>query len=177
METKKKNYPPRVDMTSCVGICEKTRPVAFGNYCSIDGGPYLVNMWAENLEEWALRNPDVKKIEVTEFIDEKSGRALGVVTDTRLEGWTNKRPCITGRGWINQKIKNAICSLMDLKDDPAALRIDNPEGVEIQSETILLAENKEDRLQKISEAASRLLKRYCELNNIPVSRILIQMYQ
>ena len=97
LKIKIEHYPPKVGMMSCVGIMSNNYPLSFGNYCSILDGPYLVNCWAENLEEWVKRNPECEKIEITTITH--LGKTIGLVTDKRLEGWVNQRLCVTGNGW------------------------------------------------------------------------------
>lgn len=89
-------YLPVVGMESLVGVLGKDYPLSFGNYCSISNGPYLVNMWSENLREWARRNPD-EKIEVT--VVSHGNSRVGIVTDKRLSDWCHDRMCVTGHGW------------------------------------------------------------------------------
>lgn len=104
----KRMLPPRVGSMSLVGINPKDYPVAFGNYCRIAtvDGPYLCNMWAENLKEWALRNPEASLIEVTEYSHQ--GRSIGVVTDERLEEWCSRELCVTGHGWPSEEVKQLV---------------------------------------------------------------------
>ncbi len=98
-------FVPKVSRTSLVGIHSKDYPLSFGNYCWIWEGPYLVNCWAENLEEWARRNKG-EKIWVT--VVSHKGRSLGVVTDERMKGWTYDKLCITGHGWISMAVLRKI---------------------------------------------------------------------
>ncbi len=107
---KKGTWPPVVDMTSLVGIGDRNYPIGFGNYCSIAGGPYLCNLWAENLKEWARRNPDSGPIEVTEF--SHAGRSIGLVTDERLKAWCHPDPCVTGIGWPSVGVMRVVCEAM-----------------------------------------------------------------
>lgn len=109
-EVKKLMLLPRVGMSSMVGIHTKNYPIEFGNYCSIHEGPYLCNMWAENLKEWARRNPDAGPIEVTEYVH--AYRSLGMVTDSRLKDWCSAEPCITGHGWPSVAVMRLICGVM-----------------------------------------------------------------
>lgn len=101
---------PRVGMMSLVGIGPSDYPIKFGNYCSIWDGPYLVNMWAENLKEWARRNPDSGPIEITEYTHGE--RSLGVVTDERLKDWCNVKPCVTGYGWPSVAVLRLLGEVM-----------------------------------------------------------------
>lgn len=106
--------PPEVGLTSLVGLSSKRNyPLTFGNYCSINGGPYLANMWAENLEEWARRNPSVYEIEIT--VIKHNGKSLGFVSDQRLQEWTNKKLCVTGNGWGTVGIHNKIHELLGVE--------------------------------------------------------------
>lgn len=107
-----KHYPPRVGMMSLIYIFGKDYPLNFGNYCSIADGPYLVNCWAENLEEWARRNPDADTIEVT--VVEHNGRRVGIVTDPRLADWCNDKLCITGQGWPSVAALRKVGEIMGL---------------------------------------------------------------
>lgn len=111
-------FPPYIGMMSCVGIGIRRPqdfPLAWGNYCSISGGPYLCNMWAENLGEWAQRNPDVKEIEIT--IVSHAGKSIGFVSDPRLKDWFNKRFCVTGNGWPSVAVMRKVAELLDLPPD------------------------------------------------------------
>lgn len=106
---------PRVGSHSLVGIYDTDYPIKFGNYCSIAEGPYLCNMWAENLEEWARRNPTSGPIEITEY--NHAGRSLGLVTDERLRDWCNPRPCVTGHGWPSVAVMRLVCAAMGASTD------------------------------------------------------------
>lgn len=81
----------RIYMTSLVGILG-TPPVSFGNYCSVKEG-YLINLWAENLEDLTYRKILDDTMEALEF-----GDGLFLVTDPRipLEYLHNNKPCFTG---------------------------------------------------------------------------------
>ena len=105
-----KLFLPVVGMTSLVWIGDTDYPLKHGNYCSVAGGPYLVNMWADNLQEWAARNPGSGPIEITVF--EHGGRCIGMVTDNRLAEWCNSRPCITGHGWPSVAVMRLVCDRM-----------------------------------------------------------------
>lgn len=111
--TRKLMLQPVVGMTSLVGIFAKDYPLEFGNYCSISGGPYLCNMWAENLKEWASRNRDSGPIEVTEYTH--GDRSIGMVTDTRMTGWCSRKPCVTGHGWPSVSVMRLICDKMGVE--------------------------------------------------------------
>lgn len=106
----KNMYPPRVGMMSLVGIWDTNYPLSFGNYCSISNGPYLCNMWAENLEEWARQNQEVSEIEVTTL--EHNGKSIGFVSDERLKDWCNKKPCVTGH-WPSVAVMREVCRLLN----------------------------------------------------------------
>jgi hypothetical protein len=101
-----KSFPTVVGMESCVGCLNTHRPVEFGNYCELYHGPYLVNMWSENVR--AARDIlGLKEIEVTVFSDGK--HHLGVVTDKRLpNGYIYDGLCVTGRGWGSRELCEAI---------------------------------------------------------------------
>lgn len=111
----KKMFKPAVGMSSCVGIMGCNYPLSFGNYCGISGGPYLVNIWAENLSEWARRNPDVAEIEVT--VVAHCGKSIGFVSDERLQDWCNKELCITGIGWATALMCRTVCSMLGASPD------------------------------------------------------------
>lgn len=100
-------FAPVAGMMSLVGIAGKDYPLEFGNYCSIAGGPYLCNMWAENLKEWARRNPDSGPIEIT--IVSHGDRKIGYVSDGRLKDWCNSEPCVTGHGWPSVDAMREVC--------------------------------------------------------------------
>lgn len=70
---------PKVGMASLVEIMAKDFPLRFGNYFDFTNGYKCLNMWAENLEEWAKNNKGM--IEVTVF----NGR-FAIVTDKRITG-------------------------------------------------------------------------------------------
>ncbi len=106
----KKTFKPAVGMTSLVGVMSRDFPLSFGNYCSIAGGPYLVNFWAENLKEWGRRNPEVAEIEVTMVTH--NGRSIGFISDERMLSWCNTRLCITGIGWPSAKVCRLVCDLL-----------------------------------------------------------------
>lgn len=99
-----KRYSPIVGMTSLVGVHRTDYPLSFGNYMSLHNGPYIVNMWAENLTEWARQNP-VADIEVTELSDGK--HVLGFISDDRLSDWLNEKLCVTGHGWGSRELCEA----------------------------------------------------------------------
>jgi hypothetical protein len=102
-----KQYPPQVGMMSLVAFQIDEYPSYSGNYCSIFHGPYLCNMWAENLQEWARRNPG-ETIEVTTLTHNE--RSIGVVTDERLKDWCN-RLCVTGMGWPSVAIIQKVSEM------------------------------------------------------------------
>ena len=104
------HYPPIVGMSSCVAFLCCDYPMTRGNYCSIEDGPYLVNLWAENLQEWARRNPDAGKIEVTVISDE--GNRIGLVTDSRLREWCHSRLRVTGHDWPSEAAKQKTYELL-----------------------------------------------------------------
>jgi len=115
VEVSKVNLPPRVGIQSLVGIPNRKFPLRLGNYCTIRGGPYLCNCWAENLTEWASRNPDVEEIEVT--VIRHADRSIGLVTDQRLVGWLNARTCVTGNGWPSVAAMRLVCDLLGIEPD------------------------------------------------------------
>lgn len=106
----KKLFKPAVGMESLVGIMNDNYPLSFGNYCSISGGPYLVNMWSENLREWSRRNPDVSEIEVT--VVTHCGKSIGFVSDERMRDWRNQELCVTGNGWPTAEVCRTVCGLL-----------------------------------------------------------------
>lgn len=107
-----KHYRPIVGQVSCVGIGHNTFPLNFGNYFWISNGPYIVNFWAENLEEWTRRNPDVNTIEVTVVSDDNG--SLGIITDSRMKEWTNNRLCVTGHGWPSMLVLRKVGEITGL---------------------------------------------------------------
>lgn len=123
-------YKPQIGGKSLVGTSSKNYPLSFGNYFWLNKGPYIINMWAENLEEWSRQNPDIDQIEVT-ILGYDDNNCLGIITDNRLSGWLNDKPCITGNGWVSIKvlkiaskimnfgIKNEMCGCEDLDDYPS----------------------------------------------------------
>lgn len=112
LEIRLLDLPPRVSMTSLVGIdlSRASYPLSYGNYCAIADGPYLCNIWAENLEEWANRNPEVKTIRIHEY--RKGSHSVGMVVDKRLDGWLNSEPCVTGNGWPDVTAMRIVCASM-----------------------------------------------------------------
>ena len=92
-------------MMSCVGIMSQKRPVSFGNYCSFANGPYVCNMWAENIQSCGL-----DEIECIVFQDGEHSIAL--VVDERLsEDWLYPKLCITGQGWGTRRMCERICEV------------------------------------------------------------------
>lgn len=112
ISVKKVMLAPELGLVSCVGIHDKNYPISFGNYCSLADGPYLCNFWAENLDEWVRRNPDVKEIEIT--VVEHMGRNIGFVSDERMKDWCNKRTCVTGCGWPSVAVMRLVCDTLGL---------------------------------------------------------------
>jgi len=121
MRKETKKFEPKVGMMSCVGIGGTKYPLSFGNYMVINTGPYICNMWAENLKEWVKNHPDIGHIEVTIFHDECYGWGdrskiypfqIGIITDSRIpQSWlapTLHRLCVTGHGWGTVAIGKAV---------------------------------------------------------------------
>jgi hypothetical protein len=87
-------------MHSLVGIGSRDYPLSFGNYCHIgEWNPlrpleskayYCVNMWAENINEFKRRNPEIKEVEVEVF------EHLCVVVDERIPIEWRSSFCLTG---------------------------------------------------------------------------------
>lgn len=94
----RKSLVAKIGSKSPVGI--KTRggyPLAFGNYCWLFDGPYVVNMWAENIVEARFQFLTNSLIEGFEF--KENGGSWFVVDDSRIpEAWYNNKFCWTGYG-------------------------------------------------------------------------------
>ena len=109
-----KKYPPESGRQSGALIVDKDFPLEYGNYCWINGGPYLVNCWAENLNEWSRQNPDVQEIEITE-VSHGGDDAVGIITDERLQGWCNAEACVLGKGgWPSVEVQKAVSSYVQV---------------------------------------------------------------
>jgi hypothetical protein len=103
-----KKYKPQIGMMSCVGVYSDSYPYSFGNYFSLSDGPYIVNMWAENLKEFVRRN-NLSEIECTVFSDGK--RFLGVISDPLVpQEWLHSKLCVTGHGWSSRELCEAVLS-------------------------------------------------------------------
>ncbi len=113
----RKYYAPEVGMESLVGIIgimSTDFPLSFGNYMSILDGPYIVNMWSENLREWSKRNPGFGVIEVTRLSDGKC--TLGFITDKNIpDNWKNDKLCVTGHGWGSRELCEAALKFAGLE--------------------------------------------------------------
>lgn len=121
-------FPAVIGFRSLVGICSSNYPLSFGNYFSISKGPRIINMWAENLEEWLCRT-NQKDIQCRVFTWKDF--SLGLVEDDRIpQDWLNKDPCITGSGWgsaelcievhkyLGKPLGNSLCGCEKLEDFP-----------------------------------------------------------
>jgi hypothetical protein len=108
IEKQVKKYKCKYGYTSLVGVHSEV-PVYFGNYCNVSGGPYLINMWAENLE--ALPSHlGIDEVEITELKDGK--HSIGIVTDDRVPNeWLYEKLCITGHGWGTRRLCEAACEI------------------------------------------------------------------
>ena len=171
-----KHFKPKVFSSSCVGFTFKEFPMKSGNYCTITGGPYLVNLWAENLTEWSNRNPDVKTIEVTVF-SSKGGRSIGLVTDKRLKEWTNLKPCVTGSGWPSEEIKDEISKIMNLDSIPDRIQIINAADKIMLAEKFSWSGSEEENLNHIARAGANLLKRLAKEQNIELGKVEISFFK
>ncbi len=95
----------RVGMTSLVGILTDEFPVPFGNYFDFSSGERCLNMWAENLEEFAEKY-EILELECVVFSNGKYRMAF--VTDKRVpENWLHDKLCVTGRGWGSRELCEA----------------------------------------------------------------------
>lgn len=108
-------FEPKVGMMSLVGIIGGNFPLSFGNYFSLEGGPYIANFWAENLEEWVNQNPDCGKIKVA-IVNDKN-HSIGVIVDERLQDWANKKLCVTGQGWGTVEICKKVEEITGIDSD------------------------------------------------------------
>lgn len=96
-----------IGMHSLVGVNTSKFPVGFGNYFDFRSGERCLNMWAENLREFASKK-EILEIECTVFSDGKS--RLAFVTDKRVPTeWLHSRLCVTGRGWNSRELCEACC--------------------------------------------------------------------
>ena len=115
---------PNVGCMSLVGIGGEY-PLSFGNYFWFSGGPYCVNMWAENLEECVRRN-EITDLEITVFSD--GDAELAFVTDKRVsEEWLNDTPCITGHGWGSRELCEACCEVFGVSTETCLCGCEAPE--------------------------------------------------
>ncbi len=94
-----KRIPTQVGYMSLVGIITAQYPLSWGNYFSFSPVYYrCINMWAENMEEWARIN-NATDIEVAVF-DEK----WAFVVDERVpEEWLYPELNFTGGPWPKAK--------------------------------------------------------------------------
>ena len=101
------NIKARVGLVSLVGILTDEFPVSFGNYFDFASGERCLNMWAENLEEFAAKH-DILELECTVFSDE--GHRLAFVTDKRVPAsWLHQDLCVTGHGWGSREMCEVCC--------------------------------------------------------------------
>jgi len=133
-----KYFEPIVGMESCVGVSDGPYPMDYGNYCSLVDGPYLCNMWSENLREWSKRylaeehaHPMLQVLVFESLLVEMPkqdglpvalSKTIGFVADDRCVEWTNPHLCVTGHGWPNEEIKVMACQLHDVWKEEAKLR-------------------------------------------------------
>jgi len=113
IDKQRKMVPARVGGRSLVAIGDRDFPLSFGNYFDFaKGNGRCVNMWAENLEEWARQN-NAKKVECIILSHEYS--SLAVVVDNRIgEEWLihdhsgNREMCLTGAGFVPRALTEAV---------------------------------------------------------------------
>jgi hypothetical protein len=105
-----KTFPARVGQVSCVGCSSTVFPVDFGNYMWISEGPYIVNMWAENLQE-AAKVFNLTTVDVLVF---SNGDAeLGVICDKNIPTeWMRTEPYVCGVSWGSRELCESICEYM-----------------------------------------------------------------
>lgn len=83
--------PPKVGYESLVGIINAKYPLGWGNYFGFWPKYRCINMWSENLREWARRN-QATDIEVAVFSDK-----WAFVIDERVPAdWLYPELCFTG---------------------------------------------------------------------------------
>ena len=124
-----KRIPAKVGFESCVGVGLGgiEYPLGFGNYFGFWPDYKCINMWSENLREWARRN-NASDIGVAVFSDK-----WAFVLDPRVpEDWLYPKLCFTGGPWPKAKEMKEILDYVDLPydtwlcgceadDDPAGL--------------------------------------------------------
>jgi len=126
MEFPEKQVNFQVTFHSLVGICGKSYPLSFGNYCGL-GQYYCANMWAENIEEFKRRNPEITEVKVKVF------DRICVVIDERIpKEWRNSF-CLTGSGYhklkylkplleyCNQPLDRYICGCETEDQTPSSM--------------------------------------------------------
>ena len=121
IEKERKMVPTRVGMRSLVGLRGGEFPLSFGNYFSFTrGNGRCVNMWAENLVEWAKQN-DTEQVECVVLSYEDC--SLAVVVDHRVrEEWLihdhigNRKMCLTGAGFVPRGLTEAAAEVAVASD-------------------------------------------------------------
>jgi len=101
-----KTLPFVVAFSSCVGIRGTNYPLSYGNYCGIGRGsfdaPYCCNMWAENIQEFKRRNPDMTDVRVKLF------GHVAVVIDERIPKEWRSSFCLNGYGGMKSSDLKAL---------------------------------------------------------------------
>ena len=93
-----KRIPTKVGSRSLLGIINATYPLGWGNYFGFSPKYKCINMWCENMGEWARRN-EASDIEVAVF-----GEKWAFVVDERVpEDWLYPKLCFTGGPWPTAK--------------------------------------------------------------------------
>lgn len=118
-------HPAQIGMVSLVGV-HGEYPLSFGNYFSLSSGLRIINMWAENLEEYN-RQHNLIDVECTVFSNGK--RSLGFITDERIpkEWLIDGRLCITGCGWGSRELAEACLQFAELPNINSYCGCEQPE--------------------------------------------------
>jgi len=106
VEFPEKEIPLNVTFRSLVGITKTKYPLSFGNYCGV-GKYYCCNMWAENIDEFKKRYPDIDKVKVKIF-----GHILVIIDEKIPKEWRNNF-CITGYGGMARKYLQPLLEYCD----------------------------------------------------------------